>query len=430
MNNTIIQICEALDKLSESILNTTSSDVTLTESYGWSSPPLNRHDLASLPSNLSEKLRLANIEEISEELTPKLEDIPDRINTYTANSLSQLLNSNSINGAPVFLGLMEWIKSTTDPLFSWEVLGDNKAMPSQLARRLRSLQIEINNLVPDKELIQSQIKLINEATDAAESLPTDLETLKQARAQISQFSSNSSELYGKIDTYFKEIEIKSKSIQAKHDEAEKIVQQCNEAYRITTSVGLAAAFDSRASRLSTSMWVCVVGLALSLGTGAWIGAHRVAILADLIKAPNPQWGGIWIHLMLSILSISAPVWFAWLATKQINQRFRLSEDYAFKASVAKAYEGYRREAAKIDPEFESRLFASALTRLEEAPLRLVESDPHGSPWHELLESTSFQKALINIPGLKDQFLNVINKSTKTIKTTLDRTSPIKGEEEA
>lgn len=63
------------------------------------------------------------------------------------------------------------------------------------------------------------------------------------------------------------------------------------------------------------------------------------------------------------------MWFAWLATKQIGQRFHLAEDYAFKASVAKAYEGYRKEAARIDPEFEARLFGSALTRLDEAPLR-------------------------------------------------------------
>lgn len=429
MHNTIKEISDALDQLAESITDANTSDSLLSDSFGWSSPSLNRHDLASLASNLSNKLKESANEEVSDELNSKLEDIPDRIVSYTENSLPQLLTSNAVNGVPVYLALIEWISSTIEPLFTWESLGDNKAMPSQLAKRLRSIQIEINNLVPDKEAIQAQLKVIKDATDTAETLPTDLEALKQARAQVNQFSSNSAELYGKIDSYFKEIEFTSKAIQAKHDEAEKIVQQCNEAYRITTSVGLAAAFDSRASKLATSMWVCVIGLAISLGVGAWIGAYRVQLLSDLIKVENPQWGGIWIHLVLSFLSISAPVWFAWLATKQINQRFRLSEDYAFKASVAKAYEGYRREAARIDPEFESRLFASALTRLEEAPLRLVESDPHGSPWHELLESTSFRKALNTVPNLKDQFLDVINQSAQSVKTKVTKALKTPEEEE-
>ncbi|MNV99006.1 hypothetical protein D3C71_1943230 [compost metagenome] len=77
------------------------------------------------------------------------------------------------------------------------------------------------------------------------------------------------------------------------------------------------------------------------------------------------------------------MWFAWVSTKQIGQRFRLAEDYGFKASVAKAYEGYRKEAARIDEAFEAKLFSIALTRLDEAPLRTVEAETPGSPWHEL-----------------------------------------------
>ncbi|MFX8523854.1 hypothetical protein ABTM10_20480, partial [Acinetobacter baumannii] len=72
--------------------------------------------------------------------------------------------------------------------------------------------------------------------------------------------------------------------------------------------------------------------------------------------------------------------------KQIGQRFRLAEDYAFKASISRAYEGFRREAARFDKDMEARLLASALTRLDELPLRLVEPTSHGSPWHELATS--------------------------------------------
>lgn len=70
--------------------------------------------------------------------------------------------------------------------------------------------------------------------------------------------------------------------------------------------------------------------------------------------------------------------------KQIGQRFRLAEDYAFKATVAKAYEGYRKEAARHnDPELEKKLFTLALTRLEEPPLRLIEKATPGTPLQDI-----------------------------------------------
>lgn len=94
------------------------------------------------------------------------------------------------------------------------------------------------------------------------------------------------------------------------------------------------------------------------------------MVAILEQGFDVRHGEIWLHIILSIVSVGAPLWFAWLATKQIGQRFRLAKDYSYKASVAKAYEGYRREAARIDEDFENRLFDSALTRLEEAPLGL------------------------------------------------------------
>jgi hypothetical protein len=103
-----------------------------------------------------------------------------------------------------------------------------------------------------------------------------------------------------------------------------------------------------------------------------------------------------------LLSIGAPIWFAWLATKQIGQRFRLSEDYAFKASISRAYEGFRREAARMDKDLEARLLASALTRLDELPLRLVETESHGSPWHELANSDVVKQALQLVPSFAGQ----------------------------
>ena len=108
------------------------------------------------------------------------------------------------------------------------------------------------------------------------------------------------------------------------------------------------------------------------------------------------------------------MWFGWLATKQIGQRFRLAEDYAFKASISRAYEGFRREAARIDKDMEARLLASALTRFDELPLRLVEPDTHGSPWHELASSDLVKNAMRVVPGFAEQVKDLASKAVEAV----------------
>ncbi len=117
---------------------------------------------------------------------------------------------------------------------------------------------------------------------------------------------------------------------------------------------------------------------------------RQHICCELFEGDHPKGAGL--QATLTALGVFAPLWFAWISTKQIGERFRLSEDYAFKASVSKAYEEYRREAANLDEAFAARRFSSALTRLDEPPLRLVEAENHGSPWHELIKGIFSSRA--------------------------------------
>lgn len=128
-------------------------------------------------------------------------------------------------------------------------------------------------------------------------------------------------------------------------------------------------------------------------------------------------------MLLSLLSVGAPVWFSWLATKQIGQRFRLAEDYAFKASISRAYEGFRREAARFDKDMEAKLLTSALTRLDELPLRLVETDSHGSPWHELASSDIVKQAFKAVPGFAEQVKDLAGKAIVAMTPSKAKPAP-------
>ncbi|PHV36353.1 hypothetical protein CSQ95_24675 [Janthinobacterium sp. BJB304] len=219
-----------------------------------------------------------------------------------------------------------------------------------------------------------------------------------------------------LDDMQKKVQATLESMKKNEDVAEKLIAKCEEAYHITTTKGLAGAFDQKAASLGNSMQLWVGGLVVALIAGSVIGVIRLSSLAAELRAENPNWPAIVAQILLAFLGVGAPLWFSWLATKQIGQRFRLSEDYAFKASVAKAYEGYRKEAAVLDPEFQATLFRSALTRLDEAPLRLVEAVQHGSPWSELLNSDTVKGAIKEAPDLPAKIMALISESLQQAKS--------------
>jgi uncharacterized protein YoxC len=416
MHETLKKVCSSLDALASAVQSAWSGDSLLLDHFGWHHPALTRQDLSALPTILSEKIKNISPPTINNELAKILETVPDKLQKLQTTTVPYFFNGNGQQAIPAYLMTLNWLEQILSPLFSWQIINDNKAMPTHLAKRIRSLQDHIDQIAPDMDRVQSQIQLIQDATEAAESLPTDLQSLQAARDKVSQIATSSSELYGKIDAKAQEAKVSMEHIAQCKIETDKLVQQCGEAYHITTTKGLAAAFDQRASSLAWSLRGWVIGLLFALAVGAYIGSHRLELLSAAINTATPQWGVIWMQAVLSMLSIGAPLWFAWMATKQIGQRFRLAEDYAFKASVAKAYEGYRKEAARIDEAFEARLFSSALTRLEEAPLRLMEQTTHGSPWHELITSDVFRKAMNQIPELKDQFIEITKAGISSIKS--------------
>lgn len=413
MHPTIEQTCKALESLAESIQKGSTDDRTLREMYGWNCSPLSRHDLANIPRSLSERLRKANLESLPENRVTDLASVPSKVKQMQADTIPYFFNGNAAQAVPAFLSFMAWLNELMSPLMDWQQLADNKVLPAALIRKLRSIQADLETLLPDKMEIEKQISQIRDATEAAESLPTDLRSLREARATMNQLNLDSAKEFGLIGERRGEAVLQSEVIKSLADEAKQLVSNCEEAYRITTTKGLAAAFDARAKSLSNSLWAWVLGLVLALTLGSWIGSVRLETLTQAMAIEAPNWSLIWLNIILSILSVGAPLWFAWLATKQIGQRFRLAEDYAFKASVAKAYEGYKREAARLDEKLEHRLFSSALSRLEKAPLRLIEEATHGSPWHEIASSKPVQATLDVVSDLSKQTLEKVGLNQKS-----------------
>jgi hypothetical protein len=399
----------ALDALAVAIRDGWSGDQTLNEAWGWNCPVLDRYDLAFMATFVGERISEIAPDQIDEDLEGYLEAIPDRVAQFRSTTLQYLYNGNGAGAFPAYKGFLDHILNEISPLLKphidWTSIEAKKQLPTALLRRVRAAENQLNELEARTGDLGGKISLIEDAHASAEALPTDLASLREAREQIQKDLNEAQSALKRSKDAAGDSEESLDSIVQKHNDAEKIIASLEDAYSAATTVGLGQSFAERAKKLASSMWVWVAVLMVSLFTGAVLSLVRLAELKEVLQQVSPNMSLVWINIILGIVSVAGPVWLAWVATKQIGQRFRLSEDYAFKASVAKAYEGYRREAARIDEKFAKQLFGSALARIDEAPLRYVEHQTYGSPWHEMASYRAGGQ-----PGIVAKAVNAMKRS--------------------
>lgn len=424
MNILLVNLCNSLDDISATVKASWGQEArTMSEVIGWPTPALTKFDLALLAERLSSDIKNTNMEEIDDsDLQGIIAKLPQQLQALKAQVIPQMFNGgNSYHAVQAYVATISAFRNLLDPILNrWDRVDDPGLMPHKIAKRVRSLQAQLTPLEPQVNLINSQIKIIQEARETAELLPTELEDLKQAKEQLGKINKESNESAKSIASLLNNAKKEIAEISKNKETSENLVKQLNELHRIGTSTALAGVFDNRAKSLNNSLYLWVVILIVALTAGAYIGIDRLKTINELLANPATNMTAIWVNCLLSMLSLGGPIWLAWIATKQIGQRFRLAEDYAYKASISNAYEGYRREAIHLDEEFQARLFGSALSRFDEVPLRLVEKDAHGSPLHEFLNSAAFKKAIESSSELKDAFITSFKEQPEKVKNVISK----------
>lgn len=385
------------------------------------------------------KLNSYSSENITDGFSSTVESHINNINRLNNSAQSYFTNNAShlIHFVPsIFITLYAVESEINNELFSFENIESEKLLPKNLARNLRSTKSRLDRFDIESQDIHAKIKTINDAHEAAESLPTDLEDLRDAKQELNallkmakkefeqtkkeiiQIKEDSAILKSEIKATNDECNVSTNEINNLKISADALVAQCDDALQITTTQGLAAGFDQKANQLKSSIWVWIAGLLVALISAYLIGSERVNALTEVLNKDITSGQAI-LHTVMAIISIGGPLWLAWISTQQINQRFKLSEDYAYKATVAKSFTGFKKFAGKFDEETEKRLFNSTLDRFDEMPLRLLSTKDYSSPWHEFTDSEIFKQAIRTVPAL------AIEAGKFADKVNLKRTVPIK-----
>lgn len=431
MEEKLSALASELSALKETITNAQIQDKGFDEAYGWNQLYLHKEDIADLVDSLIRKIQSYGNHPIPDALHSALDTYTSNITRLNANAKAHLTNIQQGNiiqlNQTLVLTILATINNIEHELFSWENISTKDLLPRKILTRIRSANELVDQITKSCDDLEQKVFTINDAHEVAESLPLDLALLKEAKSSLTKYLDDSKrELESTkkdIDIIKNEIlELKTSSFQFNKEalslkertqgyalHAKELIAQCDDALQITTTQGLAAGFDQKAKELRESIRTWIAGLLIALISGVIIGADRVDAFTGALSGQLTP-GQAMLHTIISIFSIGGPLWLAWISTQQINQRFKLSEDYSYKATIAKSFTGFSKLAERFDPATEQRLFNSTLDRFDEMPLRLIEHKDYNSPWHEFIDSEAFKKALDMVPTLAREAGRFANKA--------------------
>lgn len=406
MNETLKKISDELLQIIEAVSVIPNNEPFSIAHENWTFPGLTKSELILAARDILDSIGARGREDLGNSKV-HLDDYLRRLQFLRSNTIPQIWGSAAA-GVPAYLLTLDGLSKALESALKSdsEISSDIGKLAKDVTRRLRAVENRLSDTEPRSENLIEMVSRIEQAYQAADQLPTDLQLLKEEREKIADLVKSAQHDYAEL---FRNGNLASRAASdliEKNEEAKAVLEKIQSTYAAATSQGLAAAFNERSKELATSMWVWTTAFVIALVAGAFFGTQRVQEINELLKNPAMTNWALVVNLFLAIFSVGAPIWFGWMATKQINQRFRLSEDYAFKAAVSRAYEGYRKEAARIDKDLEAKLLASALNRLDEQPLRFVESANYGSPWHELVTSQAVKTAMSSIPGFADRVVEL------------------------
>ncbi len=406
-------IVTSLREVGDKAYNVSKESRTFAELFGGRAPALDRTDLHSMANSLADRMeKWGRGAELSENDIDSFEAINGNFAHLKSQIIPNLYSDSAFSVAYVstiggFEAIFNEVASN-----QWDVIEDQEMMPSKLLKKLSSQSARYDSIVSHLDDLDGKVKRINDAHDAADSFPADLVLIREWHTELTNIKRNSLALEGSIQQLAAQSKMAKDEIDAAVNDAKALVAQLKDLHRVGTSTTLAGAFQGKANSLVFSLWSWVLILVIALLAVFFIGHDRITEISKYMTSDKVNWDGVWINVVLTLLSVSPAIWLGWLASKQISQRFKLAEDYAYKASISNAYEGYRREAVGMDKEFQARLFGTALTRLEEIPIRLVDHNHHASPLHEFFNSIPFSEAMEHVKGFKDSFIDFLKANPR------------------
>ncbi len=238
---------------------------------------------------------------------------------------------------------------------------------SSLTTKQQELETQYNGFVtkpsenePSKiEKVNTTYQKVIEAGEGAEKV-----TAKMKEAETVVFGDKEKNVTGikaAIESY--ELEIKGKKTEWENS-YKAMIEKIEGLLPGATSTGLAKAYQDQGLKYKTPYWLwSAVFLAMTSG----MIAFAIYSLKDATSISDA-----FIKIITRVPFFVPAIWLAVFSSKQQSQSRRLQEEYAYKETLAKSYEGYKREIEKLPTSAEKN---KMLEKLLSAMVTMAEFNP-------------------------------------------------------
>ena len=371
-------------------------DHSLREKYGWDWPDVGKKEILNDCRSLLTFIDSHKFEESDVNGIETVAIYRAKLDRWRNDCLQYLFDRNyGARENDSFFIIMSYLRKSLTDISDGIDATTLQTKANGIRKRIKALAVRIDNCETNAGDIESAVGRIIAADAAAVALPETLASLTEVQKVKNKAQEDCKEIASLKD---KAVEAEA-YLQDANKRTKEILEKCETALASSTSAGLARSFNDRKEELQNIGYGWTGGLVLALMAAVVCILWRAdQIFALMDKGASVGGFVLFANFVVSIAFVGAPIWLAWVATKQVGYYFRLSEDYAFKATVSASYEGFRREAENQgDKEFTKKVLSSTLDRYDEAPLRFVDTRVSGSPYQELMESPIVSKFLKTAP---------------------------------
>lgn len=326
-----------------------------------------------------------------------------------------------MNGA---IGNLVQILGALLPLCSSTASGDFSGRVSELAELNRQAKVQLVKLTNDRLTVEALAEAVNamekDIKDSQVQAQTLVTSLREVQMNASSDLANVAGLVerirgvsedaeklnaavvaysGKFEVFQSELESRSQAFE-KYELHAKILDKTNqtnatEIERLTAladsmiaganTVGIAVSMEEARVRYERRMGGAAIGFLASIMILALsaipLAAHLVPGLFGGWAAIAPDGGSTpWYSVIGKFLLLAPATWLTGFFTKTFADYFHLEREYAHKAAIAKAVEGFRRQAPKYEQEITAEVFLEVRTN----PAKGKVAEPVAHPVYDFL----------------------------------------------
>jgi len=227
----------------------------------------------------------------------------------------------------------------------------------------------IEKEVQTSEIAQKSVETLLSIQQKEKEANTSVSTVETLKEKIDAWAKEIKELADKSENIKEGLDNREKKLNSLITTAENTHKSVEDLLPGATSAGLASAFKQRKLENAKSKEKYMFGF-----VGSILVLCGLVIWMMQTVFVSPKENIEWWKILLQKIPVTFPfIWLGWFFARNFGHLVRLEEDYAFKESISRSFEGYKKQMQEVDPEKAlPQLCNSTICILSEPPLRVFD----------------------------------------------------------